>query len=166
MMREGRMGHRGGRSRRSETGAALVELAVALPLLAVILVGTIDFGRAFRTAMIVTNASRMGAQFGAQSLAKAADTTGIVAARDAILTANNITPDVSPAPTLECQCATNTDVIGASSACTPTFTCPSGQHVVVQLKVTAVATFSMTSPMPGLPRSVTISRASSMRVLH
>lgn len=47
---------------RSERGAALVELAVALPLLLVIMVGTIDFGRAFRTAMIVTNAARAGAQ--------------------------------------------------------------------------------------------------------
>ena len=30
---------------RGEAGAALVELAVTLPLLAVILIGTIDFGR-------------------------------------------------------------------------------------------------------------------------
>ena len=79
-----------GRTRRSERGAALVELAVALPLLAVIMVGAIDFGRAFRTAMIVTNAARAGALYGQHSQPNAGSTTGMRDAANAVLIANGL----------------------------------------------------------------------------
>ena len=36
---------------RSERGAALVELALSTPLLVVMIVGAVDFARAFYTAM-------------------------------------------------------------------------------------------------------------------
>jgi Flp pilus assembly protein TadG len=147
---------------RTEAGAALVELAVALPLLAVILVGTIDFGQAFRLAMMTTNAARAGAQYGAQSLSTSADSAGMGAARDAVFAANGVTPGAAPAPVRWCECATDAGVFGGATACTAA--CPAGQHLVVSVSVTAVGTFSMINPFPGLPSGVTITRTASQRV--
>jgi len=147
---------------RSESGAALVELAVTMPLLAIVLVGTIDFGRAFRTAMIVTNAARAGAQFGSHSLTRSGDTAGIEAARDGVFSANGITPDAEPAPVRTCECVN--DSAGSSGVVACSTTCSSGEHLVVSVGVTAVATFSMVSPFPGLPSNITITRSATMRV--
>src|SRR3990170_1490137 len=55
-------GHVGG-AQRSERGAASVEFASTLPLLILILLGTIDFGRFAYAAIAVTNAARTGAAF-------------------------------------------------------------------------------------------------------
>lgn len=146
--------------RRSERGAALVELAVALPLLLVIMVGTIDFGRAFRTAMIVTNAARAGAQLGSQNSVNATNTTGMVAAANAVLTANGL--GASPAPTAStlCQCATNSGVFTNAANCSDPCT---GGHLVVSVTVTATRTFSLIQPFPGIPSSVTITRSATAR---
>ena len=151
---------------RRETGAALVELAVAMPLLALILVGTIDFGRAFRTAMIVTNAARAGAQFGSQSLVNTSDTSGTIAAATAVLTANDLATGPAPTATRLCECASDAGVfVPTSPANTCSATCGIGDHLVVSVTVTATRTFSMTNPFPGLPSGVTITRTSAMRVL-
>jgi len=49
----------------STTGAAVVEFAVALPLLIVLVVGIFDFGGAFNLKQELNNAAREGARFGA-----------------------------------------------------------------------------------------------------
>lgn len=50
------------RGRRSERGAALLELAMTLPLLLLVAVGIFEFGRAYQTWQVVTNAAREGAR--------------------------------------------------------------------------------------------------------
>lgn len=47
-----------------EKGQGLVELAIILPLLLIILLGIIDFGRVFYAYVAITNASREGARYG------------------------------------------------------------------------------------------------------
>ncbi len=49
---------------RDERGQSAVELAVTLPVLLLILIGTLDFGRAFYSYINITNAAREGAQYG------------------------------------------------------------------------------------------------------
>ncbi|MHB1295729.1 MAG: TadE/TadG family type IV pilus assembly protein [Anaerolineae bacterium] len=46
-----------------ETGANVAEFALVLPLLLFLLVGVIDFGRAFYSYIAITNASREGARY-------------------------------------------------------------------------------------------------------
>lgn len=46
----------------SERGAAAVEFAILLPLLLVLVLGTIEFGRAYNTQITLTNAARDGAR--------------------------------------------------------------------------------------------------------
>src|SRR4029453_70258 len=45
-----------------ERGAALVELAMVLPLLLVVIAGIVDFGFAFQRYEVITNAAREGAR--------------------------------------------------------------------------------------------------------
>jgi Flp pilus assembly protein TadG len=47
---------------RSERGVAMIEAAITLPLLLFVSVGIIEFGRAFQTWQVVTNAAREGAR--------------------------------------------------------------------------------------------------------
>jgi hypothetical protein len=47
---------------RSARGAALVEFAVALPLLLVLIAGIVDFGFVFQRYEVITNAAREGAR--------------------------------------------------------------------------------------------------------
>jgi Flp pilus assembly protein TadG len=142
----------------SERGAAFVELAVTLPLLVVVVLGTIDFGRVFYTTMELNNAARAGAQYGAQNLATASDIAGMNAAATAA------SPDISPftvtpsAPT--CYCVVPGNPFVNNVACSGT--CVTG-HMAVSVTVTATKTFSMFSTFPGLPSSVSITRAARMR---
>src|SRR5687768_204082 len=46
----------------SERGAALLEVAMTLPLVLLVAVGIFEFGRAYQTWQIVTNAAREGAR--------------------------------------------------------------------------------------------------------
>ena len=48
--------------RRSERGAALLEVAITLPLLLLVSVGIFEFGRAYQTWQVLTNAAREGAR--------------------------------------------------------------------------------------------------------
>ena len=50
------------RNWRSEKGAALVEAAVTIPLLLLVSVGIFEFGRAYQTWQVITNAAREGAR--------------------------------------------------------------------------------------------------------
>lgn len=51
------------RALRDERGVALVEFALVLPLLVLICLGTVDFGRAYARWNLVKNAAREGANF-------------------------------------------------------------------------------------------------------
>lgn len=50
------------RTRHSERGAALLEAAVTIPMLLLIAVGIFEFGRAYQTWQVLTNAAREGAR--------------------------------------------------------------------------------------------------------
>src|SRR5438270_6185878 len=50
------------RTWRSERGQSLIETALTLPLLLMVSVGIFEFGRAYQTWQVVTNAAREGAR--------------------------------------------------------------------------------------------------------
>ena len=47
---------------RSERGAAIIETALTLPILLLVCVGIFEFGRAYETSQVLTNAAREGAR--------------------------------------------------------------------------------------------------------
>lgn len=157
--------HRTSGERRGERGAALIELAIALPMLVLILMGTVDFARVFRTAIELTNAARAGVQYGSLGAAQSADTAGMQAA------ATNAAPDV-PGITVTasrlCQCASNQGNFSPTSpANNCADTCPGGNpsnHLVVTVSVTATSTFTTLTAFPGIPSSITVSRTAASRV--
>ena len=48
--------------RRGERGAALLEAAVTIPIILLVSVGIFEFGRAYQTQQVLTNAAREGAR--------------------------------------------------------------------------------------------------------
>lgn len=60
--RRGTRRRRGGRAGRADAGQALAEMALAIPALLLILFGIIEFGSAWRSYQVVTNAAREGAR--------------------------------------------------------------------------------------------------------
>jgi Flp pilus assembly pilin Flp len=68
---------------RDEEGTAIVEFALVMPILALIIFGIIDFGRAFYTVNNIISAVREGARYGA-ILATPMSTTGQREIRDRV----------------------------------------------------------------------------------
>src|ERR1043166_4313491 len=48
--------------RRNQRGTALIEMALTLPLMLLVSVGIFEFGRAYQTWQVITNAAREGAR--------------------------------------------------------------------------------------------------------
>jgi hypothetical protein len=142
-----------------ERGQSLVELAFVLPLLLLLLVGIIEIGRFAYYSILVANAARAGAQYGAQSLATAADITGISTAgtNDAPgITAPN---SLTVSSTQRCGCSSTTlGACGALALCLPP------NHPLVYVQVTAVGTFHSLFQYPGVPRSLVVTSVEQMRV--
>jgi Flp pilus assembly protein TadG len=67
----------------AERGQALLETALVAPLLIILLLGIIEVGRYAELAIVVSDAARTGAVYGAQNLAAAVDTKGITIAAQA-----------------------------------------------------------------------------------
>lgn len=79
---------------KNSRGQALVELALALPLIIMLVMGTIEFGRLFHSYLLITNASREGARI---AITGADDLTIIARVNDVTLSLNN-TKDIDIAP--------------------------------------------------------------------
>jgi|SRR6185436_5625545 len=78
-----RISNNNGIVRTDEQGSVIVELALTLPLLAILILGSIDMGVIVREHQLLQNAAREGARFSAQPANKI-DTTNPTATPDAI----------------------------------------------------------------------------------
>jgi Flp pilus assembly protein TadG len=136
---------------RTDAGSAALELAVISPLILLLLIGVVDYGRAFFTSVTVTNAARAGAEFGAQGPTTSGDT---VAMRKFAQGDAQEAGTISVSARRYCECG------GVSHACTA---CASGAAPDVFVEVTATKALSMLLPYPGLPRTVTITRTATFR---
>jgi Flp pilus assembly protein TadG len=141
---------------KDERGGSLVEMAIALPVLVLLLLGAAEFAMIEYAGIEVSNAAMAGVQYGAQDPTYAGDTTGIsTAAQD---DAPNITlgqTTVSKA----CVCSN-----GSASTCLPT-DC-SGSNIETFLTVQTLATYSPIVRLPGLPSSFTLHGQAIQEVLQ
>jgi Flp pilus assembly protein TadG len=132
-------------------GQTVVEVALLLPVLLLLLVGLIEIGRYAYFDILISNAARAGAQYGAQSLIQAADVAGIrTAAQNDGLAAMTITT------TQQCGCAA-----GALGGCPTGAVCP---QPLVYVQVTASDRYSSLFRYPGIPRNLTLTSTVTMRV--
>ena len=142
-----------------EAGASLVEMALMLPFLGLLLLGVIDFGRAYYMSIEVQNAAEAGALYGSQNLG---DTAGMIA------TAKADAPDIPsstwtsgyPQANSGYECSN-----GSSQQSTPPTTC--GTYNVVQYaQVITNVTYTTWFPLwiiPGLPASIPLQGSATMR---
>ena len=154
---------------RSESGQSLVELAVLTPVLVLLLMGVIELGRYAQIAILVGNAARAGAAYGAQSLAQSADTTGIktAAGNDFQNNGQNLNL-LTVNSSFTCGCdnggSVTTEVCTGAGSGTGLGTCASGSHWVVMVAVQAMGTFNSLFKAPGIPASIKVDRTCTMRV--
>jgi Flp pilus assembly protein TadG len=86
------------RLRRDQRGAALLEVAFTLPLLLLVSVSIFEFGRAFQTWQVLTNAAREGARV---AVLPGIDNTMVTARVQQYLTAGQLSADVTPTITID-----------------------------------------------------------------
>jgi Flp pilus assembly protein TadG len=139
---------------KSERGSSLVELALIVPVLSLLLLAAVEFGRAYYLSIEVANAARAGAQFGVQN----ASLAGMQAAAtsDAADIAGRDVSGFTSTASSGCECS---DGSGQSSDCTSPPTC---LHVVNYVQVTTTATYTPLIPLPGLPSSGVILHGQAM----
>jgi Flp pilus assembly pilin Flp len=139
--------------RREERGAAAVELAVVLPVLILMAIGAVEFGRVYFTAIRVANAATAGAQFGAQGSGSGDPDFIRQVARD---DADDQTLVVDSDRT--CRCPDSETPVACSSICAgygnPQFF----------IRVTASKDLSLLFGYPGLPPAIPVSRTATVRV--
>jgi hypothetical protein len=134
------------------------------PVLLALLIGGIELGRYAYIGILVGNAARAGAAYGAQTLAQSADTTGIQRTADNDFqnngqNASNLTITSS----ISCGCDNGGTIASAACNGKGAGLCGSG-HWVVLLTVEAKGTFnSLFNFVPSL-KSITVDRTCTMRV--
>jgi Flp pilus assembly protein TadG len=163
---------------RSQSGQALLEAALVTPLLLALLVGTIELGRYAYIGILVGNAARAGAAYGAQGLARSADATGIQLAADNDFQSNGqlvstltvcggfgVDPNApcgGGGQYTACGCDSGGTITIAPAGCGDS-TCSTG-HWVVRVWVKASGTFTPLFNYPGISNSITIVRTCILRV--
>jgi len=160
--RSGRKGQRAIQD--PQSGQSLLEVAVMLPFLLLLLIGVIEMGRYAYIGILIGNAARAGAAYGVQSLVQSVDTVGITNAADEDFQNNGQNVNtLTVTSSVSCGCDGNGTVAPASCTGTGAGTCSSG-HWAVTLTVTASGTFNSLFNYPGIPSSISILRASTLRV--
>jgi Flp pilus assembly protein TadG len=110
--------HHTRRTDRTENGAAILEAAIAMPILLLVAVSVFEFGHAFQTWQVLTNAAREGARIAV--LAGTTDTAVTTRVRD-YLTAGAVANGQTAAVVV----TRNVTITGtAGPATTVSVTCP------------------------------------------
>ncbi len=138
--------------RRTEDGSSLIELAALLPVLILLLLGAVDLGSAYYTALEVSSAAATGALYGSQ---KPTDIAGMQAA--SLLDASDVT-GMTAVATWGCECS---DGSSASPVCAATPTC--AVNSVQYVQVNTLLVYTPLFPYPGIPVALTLKGSARMR---
>jgi Flp pilus assembly protein TadG len=142
----------------SARGAALVELAASILVIALVLVFTADFARIYHHVIDLENAARAGAQYGQTNSSDTAGmkTAAINAAPDTPLSTSTVSA------TQNCWCASD-DGSTYTSGVDCSDECADPNHLIVKVTVTASYTFTTFARIAPIPSSLTISRTATLR---
>ncbi len=139
------------RCTRDPRGQSVVEMALALPLVTLLLISVCDFARLFYASIGIADAARAGVQYGAQNRATAVDYPGM---QQAALKDGAGISGISATATSFCECG------GATVACSPA-QCTNPANYV---QVTASTSFDTILTYPGIPHSTLLSSTAVMEV--
>ncbi len=152
---------------KSDRGASLVEVALLLPFLGMLLLGVIDYGRAYYLGIEVQNAAHAGALYGIQNLT---DITGIQSA--AVTDAVNVPSFTSSNVTVAngCECSDGTSITPSTTqtvnACPTPPSCTGTVSLVNYVKVTTTynyTTWFHSWVIPGIPTTITLNGSAKLR---
>jgi Flp pilus assembly protein TadG len=153
-----------------ESGNALVELAVSLPLFVLLIAGTAEIANVGWASVQLNNAAHAAAQFGSISRTNAADTPDIAT------TAENEAPNFITSATqvtsaLDCSCITpSTGAQTTPVTCTSTYAttapCASPNVILTSVQVTVQATVRPIVHYPGFPATYTLHGKASMGIVQ
>lgn len=141
--------------RNRKAGGVLVEFALAGPVLLLLTMGAVDFGRAFYQSVTISNAAGTGAFVGAQNTVSSGHYDGMrdAAERDAQdIGAVNVTTDRFCA----CPDGTRVDCF--------TGTCAGYGSPRLYVRCRVEKEFRAAAPIPGVPSLFTVRREVFMRV--
>jgi Flp pilus assembly protein TadG len=139
------------------SGGAIIEVAIAIPILVLLLVGAAELGRLSYYAIEVSSAAYAGASYAAQNHGTAVSTANIATA--ATQDAANIRGLIT-ASTVSCYCSDGTTV-----TCTDATTdCVSPARISEYVQVNTSAQVSPIFAYPGISNTWTLHGSSTMRV--
>lgn len=150
----------------AESGQAMLELAICLPLFVLLVLGTAEIANIAWASVQLHNAAHAGAQFGSQSRANAADVTDIEKAVKN--EAPRLTITFPSAPSQSCSCidpSTGAPAGSGSTGCETLAECPSPYVILDNITVTARAAVTPIIRYPGLPASYTLQATATMGVI-
>jgi Flp pilus assembly protein TadG len=144
--------------RRCRGGTAVVEFALATPVLLGLLVPLVDLGIAYSRQIRVSQAAQAGAQF---AIAHPWNSNSAAQISNAVMAAGAL-PGIaaSPAPSQVCGCASGSAVL--SYNCNST--CPNGQNAGYYVIVNAQLSYTPVLPYSVLGNAVTLSTQTTVRV--
>jgi Flp pilus assembly protein TadG len=127
----------------NQSGGALVETALTAPVLLLMVLGLVEFGRVGYIAVQTSNAARAAVSYGSQNQITASDTNGMQLAAQTEasgLASQNVNLSVNAVGNCSCSSPdTSTTPFACSGASTAL--CPDPSFVEQTLNVTVTATF-------------------------
>ncbi|MDB5394243.1 MAG: hypothetical protein JWM91_1749 [Rhodospirillales bacterium] len=144
-----------GRFRIGEAGIAGIELALAAPMLALMMTGGFDFGRAIYEQQRLSAAARAGVQYARQNSTTWTNTASIVSAAraDAGDTTNSLTVTAN-----QCTCP------AGATLCSATTTCTSSSVAGTYVKVVVAESYATLVNYPFLTSPINLSSQAMIRV--
>lgn len=136
-----------------QLGSSLMETTLLLPILVLLLVGAVDYGRGFFSAMEVSSAAEAGAMYGTTN---PTDTAGITTM--AQMDAKDVS-GLNVSASYGCECADGTGIV---VSCATTLVCTN--NVVRYVDVSTSANYSPILPYPLIPSSFALKGHSRMRM--
>lgn len=138
-----------------ERGQSLIELAFSVPVIALLIFGSVEIARVIYVAVEVSDAALAGVQYGTRDPIAAADSSGIQNA--AAADASNLS--LSATPSLSCICSD-----GSASTCQPTDCANSNIETILTVKTQS--TVDPLIHLPGLPDTFTVHGQAIQKVLE
>lgn len=142
---------------RSDTGAALLEFSLIVPIVALMFMAVVDLGIAIAQGMTVEDAARAGAEYGTI----AGNQSNISGMQNAAINAANGMAGFTATATTWCTCTAG----GSAVACTTSIAACGAYGIQIEyVQVQTSATVQVLAGYPGLPSSFALTGLAVLRV--
>ena len=134
---------------RSQSGSAMVEVALSLPVLMAMFLGAVEFGSLAYTATEMTNAARTAAQYAAMNGGAFTDCNGTFAGGTCKPTSGIYGAAQADAPWATSNCTNWTVTAASSCKCSDSTSCTTTDYSCTTGKPIVLATVTTSASCPG-----------------